>query len=58
MASNKPSGKKKRLSKATKQNRWAPFWLIPKVFGRMKGVHPSRLAKGPRRSWRKNKVRA
>ena len=57
MGSNKTSGKKKRLVKAGRQTKWAPFWLIPKVFGRMRGVHPSRLTRKKRR-WKRGKIKA
>ena len=33
MASHKTRAKKKRLIKASQHRRWAPFWLVPKVFG-------------------------
>lgn len=49
--------KKKRLAKKGRQTRWAPFWIIPKVFGGLRKVHPSRLTK-VKRSWRRNKIQA
>jgi ribosomal protein L39E len=57
MSSRKTSGKKIRLIKAQKQTKWAPFWLIPKVFGVGRKVHPSRLTR-KKRNWRRNRVRA
>ncbi len=57
MGSRKPSGKKKRLASAQKQTKWAPFWLIPKVFGTGRKVHPARLTR-KKRSWQRQKLRA
>ena len=57
MSSRKTSGKKNRLIKASKQTKWAPFWLIPKVFGLGRKIHPSRLTK-KKRHWRRNRIRA
>ena len=56
MASHKPKGKKIRLAKKGKQTRWAPFWIIPKVFGAGRKVHPSRLTK-VKRSWKRVKIK-
>ncbi len=56
MSSRKSSGVKKRLTKAGRQTRWAPFWLIPKVFGPGRKVHPSRLNR-IKRTWRRGKIR-
>jgi ribosomal protein L39E len=56
MASHKPKGKKIRLAKKGKQTRWAPFWIIPKIFGQGRRVHPSRLTK-IKRSWRRTKIK-
>ena len=57
MSSRKSSGKKNRLVRAKRTTRWAPFWLIPKVFGLGRRVHPSRLNK-VKRNWRRGKIRA
>ena len=57
MGSIKTSGKKKRLAKAGRQTRWAPFWIIPKVFGRGRRVHPSRLT-DVKRSWKRQRIKA
>ena len=46
----------KRLSKALKQTKWAPFWVIPKAFGKNRRVHPGRLTK-VKRSWRRGKIK-
>ena len=57
MSSRKSSGKKKRLIKAGRQTHWAPFWLVPKVFGLGRKVHPSRITR-KKRSWKRNNIRA
>jgi len=49
--------RKKRLTKAGRKTKWAPFWLIPKVFGKGRKIHPSRLTV-VKRSWRRKKIRA
>jgi len=49
--------RKKRLIKKGRQTRWAPFWLIPKVFGKGRKVHVGRLTK-IKRNWRRNKTNA
>ena len=56
MGSHKPKGKKKRLAKAGKQTRWAPFWLIPKIFGVGRRIHPFRITKN-KRHWRRTRVK-
>lgn len=43
--------KKLRLAKRLNQTRWAPFWVIPKMFGKGRRVHPSRVTR-IKRSWR------
>jgi ribosomal protein L39E len=55
MARRKTLSKKIRLGKQNKRTRWAPFWVIPKVFGQGKRVHPSRLTR-VKRSWRRTKI--
>ncbi len=56
MSSRKHSGKKNRLARARRQTRWAPVWLIPKVFGPGRKVHPSRLNR-IKRTWRRRSIR-
>ncbi|MEM2873886.1 MAG: 50S ribosomal protein L39e [Candidatus Nanoarchaeia archaeon] len=51
------SGKKKRLGKAAKQTRWAPFWVVLKTGGKGKKKHPSSLTT-VKRSWRRTKIKA
>lgn len=57
MARYKPKAKKLRLAKKGRQARWAPFWIIPKTFGKGRRVHPSRLTK-VKRNWRRTKTKA
>ena len=49
--------KKLRLAKKGRQSRWAPFWIIPKIYGQGRRVHPSRHTH-IKRSWRRNKTKA
>ncbi|MBS3064476.1 MAG: 50S ribosomal protein L39e [DPANN group archaeon] len=56
MSTLKRSGVKKRLIKAGKQTKWAPFWIIQKALGKGKKVHPSRLTT-IKRHWRRNKTK-
>jgi ribosomal protein L39E len=49
--------RKKRLAKKGEQTKWAPFWLIPKVFGKGRRVHPSRITH-IKRTWRRTKIKA
>ncbi|MEK6974496.1 MAG: 50S ribosomal protein L39e [Nanoarchaeota archaeon] len=56
MTRNKHFAKKKRLAKAGRQTRWAPFWLIPKIFGPGRRVHPARITT-IKRNWRKTKAK-
>ena len=57
MARYKPAAKKLRLAKKGRQTRWAPFWLITKVYGKGRRVHPSRLTR-VKRHWRRTKTKA
>lgn len=56
MASIKHPARKQRLIKRGRRTRWAPFWLIPKVFGKGRRVHPGRLTE-VKRSWRRTKLK-
>jgi len=53
----KSKAKKLRLAKKLRQTKWAPFWIIPKIHGKIKKVHPSQYTK-VKRSWRKGKIKA
>tara|TARA_Y100000310_G_C20368582_1_gene662427 strand:- start:234 stop:407 length:174 start_codon:yes stop_codon:yes gene_type:complete len=48
--------KKLRLSKKLKQTRWAPFWTVPKVYGKGRRVHPGRHT-FVKRNWRRTKTK-
>jgi len=57
MSKNKNPAKKARLSKKAKQTKWAPFWVIPKIYGPGRRVHPSRHTR-IKRTWRRTKTKA
>ena len=57
MSSYKARGKKIRLSKAGKQTKWAPLWIIPKIYKGLRKVHPARFT-AKKRTWRKSKIKA
>ena len=57
MARNKQPAKKTRLGKLGKRSKWAPFWIVPKILGTGKKVHPSKFSAG-KRSWRRTKTKA
>lgn len=56
MATTKKTSKKVHLAKHGQHTRWAPFWLIFKVYGKGKKVHPSRLTT-VKRHWRRTKLK-
>jgi len=49
--------RKQRLAKAGRQTKWAPFWTVPKKYGKSRKVHPGRHT-AVKRSWRKHKIKA
>ncbi|MBI3035740.1 50S ribosomal protein L39e [Candidatus Woesearchaeota archaeon] len=57
MARYKHPSRKKRLAKLRKQTRWAPFWTVPKIYGKTRRIHPGRHTK-LKRSWRRTKTKA
>lgn len=57
MARHKHPSRKKRLSKLGTQTRWAPFWTVPKIYGKGRRVHPGRHTH-VKRSWRRIKTKA
>ncbi|MGV8151169.1 MAG: 50S ribosomal protein L39e [Candidatus Woesearchaeota archaeon] len=57
MAKTKHPNKKARLAKAGKQTRWAPFWTVPKIYGKTRKVHPGRHT-AVKRSWKRTKLKA
>jgi ribosomal protein L39E len=56
MARYMTSGRKRKLAKKGRQTRWAPFWTIPKIFGKNRRIHPGRKT-FVKRSWRRIKTR-
>ncbi len=57
MARYKHKSRKQRLIKKNKQTKWAPFWTVPKIYGRGRRVHPGRHT-AVKRSWRRIKTKA
>lgn len=57
MATNKHLSRKLRLIKLGTQTKWAPFWAIPKKFGKGRRIHPGRLT-AVKRNWRRTKTKA
>lgn len=57
MSKVKNLGKKLRLAKKNRQTKWAPLWIIPRIFGQPRRVHPSRFTT-VKRSWRRTKIKA
>lgn len=57
MARYKHPSRKKRLIKKNSQTKWAPFWTIPKIYGKGRRMHPSRHT-AKKRSWRRTKTKA
>lgn len=56
MGRNTPVARKIRLIKKGRQTRWAPFWTVPKIYGKGKKVHPGRHTE-VKRSWRRIKLK-
>lgn len=57
MGKNKHIARKLRLAKRAKQTRWAPFWTVPKIYGKGRKVHPGRHTH-IKRHWRRTKTKA
>jgi len=57
MSTIKRPSKKNRLTRAREQTRWAPFWTVPKVYGKGRRVHPGRHTH-IKRNWRRIKLKA
>ncbi len=57
MSRLKSPAKKNRLAKRGKQTKWAPFWTVPKIYGKGRRVHPGRHT-AVKRNWRRTKTRA
>ena len=56
MARYIPPAKKQRLAKKGNQTKWAPFWTVPKIYGKGRRVHPGRHTV-KKRSWRRGKTK-
>ncbi|MBI4146616.1 50S ribosomal protein L39e [Candidatus Woesearchaeota archaeon] len=56
MPSIKHHARKKRLIKRMRQTRWAPFWTVPKTYGKGRRVHPGRHT-FVKRNWRRTKLK-
>jgi ribosomal protein L39E len=48
--------KKKRLAKRSTQTKWAPFWTVPRKYGKGRRVHPGRHT-AVKRNWRRTKTK-
>ncbi len=48
--------KKKRLAKRGTQTKWAPFWTVPKKYGKGRRVHPGRHT-AVKRNWRRSRTK-
>lgn len=48
--------KKQRLAKKGRQQRWAPFWTVPKIYGQGRRIHPGRHT-AVKRTWRRGKTK-
>ena len=57
MARYKSISKKLKLGKFGRQTKWAPFWTVPKIYGKGRRVHPGRHT-AVKRSWRRTKIGA
>jgi len=57
MARYKHLSRKLRLAKKQRQTRWAPFWTVPKIYGKTRRIHPGRHTK-VKRNWRRTKTKA
>jgi ribosomal protein L39E len=57
MARFKHLSRKLKLAKLFKRTRWAPFWTVPKIYGKGRKVHPGRHTT-VKRSWRRTKTKA
>jgi ribosomal protein L39E len=56
MTSRKSRSKKKKLDKAAKESKAAPYWAILRKFGKRRS-HRWRLNPQMRRHWRRNKIK-
>jgi len=56
MARYKHPNRKQKLVKKSSQTRWAPYWTVPKKYGKGRRVHPGRHT-AIKRSWRRTKLK-
>lgn len=56
MTRYKPSAKKTRLAKKGRQTKWAPYWTVPKIYGKGRKVHPGRHTH-VKRSWKRTSTK-
>lgn len=49
--------RKQRLNKEGEHTKWAPFWTVPKKYGKGRRVHPGRHT-SVKRHWRRTKTNA
>lgn len=56
MSSIKTLAKKLKLAKKGRQTRWAPFWIIPRIYRIGRRVHPGRHT-AVKRSWRRDRIK-
>jgi ribosomal protein L39E len=57
MAKTIHKSRKIRLAKLGRQTKWAPFWTVPKIYGKGRRVHPGRHT-AVKRNWRRRKTKA
>jgi ribosomal protein L39E len=57
MARYKHLSRKIRLAKKGRQTRWAPFWTVPKKYGKTRKVHPGRHTV-VKRNWRRTRTKS
>ena len=57
MARFKHLSRKLRLNKLAGLTKWAPFWTVPKKYGKGSVVHPGRHT-NLKRHWRRTKTKA
>ncbi len=51
------SSRKLRMAKLGRQARWAPFWIVNKIHGPGRKIHPGRHTV-IKRHWRRTKMKA
>ena len=51
------TSRKKRLAKCASQTKWAPFWTVPKKYGKGRKVHRGRHT-AVKRIWKRTRTKA